>query len=345
MDPLIATRRMIAREAKLSPTTVSRVLNNQADKVGIKLKTQQKVWEVAKRLNYTPNPLAVGLNGGRTNTLGLIWSLGGPHDTGKTTHDIIWRLQKRGYRTQLADHGDDPQITDNLLTDFLRRHVDGVVLQNNSPILLGEGPILPKLGEFPAALLVSGLPPIENLKIDHLFHDRKPVFVGVVEHFARIGRRRPAMLGGWPSSQLKAATFFGEARRHGMEIQAGAEIDIGKIILETMAAQSRATLEHRFDGRDFPFDALMCNNDEMAVVAIDYLRGRSLRVPEDVAVVGFNDVSLAPFHTPPLASGDRQDGPVAAIIEEMILHRLENPEAPPQRRSVPMRFVWRASAG
>jgi LacI family transcriptional regulator len=337
---------MIARETKLSTTTVSLVLNNLADKVGIRPETQERVWEAAKRLNYKPNPLAVGLKGGKTHTIGLIWSLGGPHAAGMMTHDLTERLQKRGYLTHLADHGSDPELTGRLLEDFGRRHVDGIVLEDNSHGLFGQGATLRQLKNFSGALLVSSCQPSEGLEIDHIFHDRLPAFLEAADHFARSGRRRPAMVGMWPPAQQKAAAFLGQARRHGMEIQPGAEIDIGSANrIEAIASLCRATLEKRFNGNEFPFDAIMCTSDEMAIVVIAYLHRRGLRVPQDVTVVGFNDSPLAPHLPLPLASGDRRDGEVAAAIADMMLHRLEHPEAPPQRKSIPMRFVWRDSAG
>ncbi len=341
---VISTRRLIAREANLSPTTVSLVLNNRADAVGIKPETQKRVWEVARRLNYTPNPLAVGLNGGRTHTIGLVWSLGGPHGAGETTHDITWRMQKHGYRTHLAEHGDDPRITADLLADFSRRHVDAIIIQNNNSELEEES-ILGQLEAFPAALMVSSLPPAEGLNIDHVHHDRLPAYVQAAEHFAQSGRRRPAVLGAWPSAESKARAFFDQARLYGMEIRADAEISTGRKSAMSVTAACRSALEKQFAGRQFPFDALICTSDEYAIVAIDFLRRQGLRVPQDVAVAGFNDSLFAPYCAPPLASGNRGDGKVAAAIEKMILARLDHPELPPQRKYVPAQFVWRESAG
>jgi LacI family transcriptional regulator len=339
------TRRQIAREAKLSTTTVSLVLNHRADAVGIKPETQRRVWEVAKRLNYIPNPLAVGLNGGRTHTIGLLWALGGPHAAGEMTHDITWRMQKHGYLTHLAEHGDDPAITEKLLVDFRRRHVDAIILQNGNGKLESDA-ILRELEGFSAVLMVSSFLPREGLKIDHLCHDRLPAFMEAADHFARAGRRRPGFIGNWPSAQSKAEAFLNQARRHGMEVGADAAIDLGRSAKNVLITrQCQEAMARRFDGRDFPFDALMATSDEMAVVAIAYLRGRGLRVPEDVAVVGFNDSLLAPYQVPPLASGSRQDGAAAAAIERMLLARLDQPDLPPQRRRIRMRFVWRESAG
>jgi len=336
---------MIAREAKLSATTVSLVLNNRADAVGIRPETQERVWAIARRLNYTPNPLAVGLSGGRTNTIGLIWSLGGPQAAAETTRDIAGRMQKRGYLTHLADHGDDLKVTTKLLADYIRRRVDGIVLQSNSR-LLEDGTILRQLKEFPASLMVTGFQPADDMEIDYLFHDRLPAFVEAATHLARSGRRRPAMLGMWPSTQSKAAAFFGQAARLGMKIQPDAEIDVSlQPKNDSIVARSHDALAKRFDGQDFPFDALMCTSDELAVVAMDYLRRRGFRIPEDVAVIGFNDSLLAPYQFPPLASADRKDSRVAATIEEMIVNRLEHRETPPQRQTIAMQFVWRESAG
>jgi DNA-binding LacI/PurR family transcriptional regulator len=342
---VISTRRLIALESKLSTTTVSLVLNGRADAVGIKPQTQQRVWEVAKRLNYTPNPLAVGLNGGRTGTIGLLWSLGGPHTAGAMSRAITLRMQKRDYLVHLADHFNDPAATLKLLTDFARRRVDGIILQSGGRVL--ENPsILQKVKEFPASLLVGDLPPSAGLAIDHLHHDRIVAYGEAMDHFVRIGRRRPVFLGPQgPGADEKANVFFEHARRAGLEVSEESRIDDRRESDQPLVEWCRNALESRFNGRDFPFDALMCTNDEWAVVAIDFLRRRNLRVPEHVAVVGFNDNALDPYHSPPLASADRRDHAVADAIEEMIFNRLEHPQSPPQRRTIVAHFVWRESAG
>jgi DNA-binding LacI/PurR family transcriptional regulator len=195
-------------------------------------------------------------------------------------------------------------------------------------------------------LLVCGHLPARELDIDVLFHDRLPAFREAADHLAAIGRRRPAFIGAWTSAKYKSAAFFERTSAHGMEILAGAEIDLGAIgKIESIVTRCHAALEERFDGRDFPFDALMCTSDEIAVVAIDCLRRRGVRVPGDVAVVGFNNSPLAPYQFPPLASGDRRDNEVAAAVEEMLVARLDHPKMLPQRRMIAMRFVWRDSAG
>jgi DNA-binding LacI/PurR family transcriptional regulator len=70
-----------------------------------------------------------------------------------------------------------------------------------------------------------------------------------------------------------------------------------------------------------------------------------VRVPQDVAVIGFNDNEIDDCMDPPLASVERNDDQVADVIDEILFTRLIHPELPPQRRYVSMRFVWRESAG
>ncbi len=335
----------VAREARVSKSAVSAAFRGSSSRSGTRLGqgTRQRIYEVARSLGYHPNPLAVGLNGGRTNTIGLLWSLGGPHSPETISRDMTLRMQKRGYLTHLADNLSDPEITLKLLGDFSRRRVDGIVLQADQ--VLQTPAIFRQLEGFDAALVVGGGPPKDDLRIDYLHHDRLPAFVEAADHLARIGRRRPAFLGTLTANRSKSGAFFGQARRHGMEVRPDAAVNLDADEKKPLIHRCIAALEKRFGGREFPFDALMCTSDELAVVAIDFLRRRGLRVPQDVAVVGFNDNPLNPFQTPPLASGDRRDGEVAAAVEEMLFNRLERPDLPPQRRSIAARFVWRESAG
>ena len=86
-------------------------------------------------------------------------------------------------------------------------------------------------------------------------------------------------------------------------------------------------------------------NDEIAIAAISWFKTMHIRVPEDVAVIGFNDSESGRFFDPPLASVDRKDHRVSDAIDRMIHRRLENPDLPIQRKVIEMEFIRRRSAG
>ena len=92
-------------------------------------------------------------------------------------------------------------------------------------------------------------------------------------------------------------------------------------------------------------DALFCFNDIGAMYAMHELQRRGTKVPEDVAVVGFNNITPGRITSPPLATGDRKPELMARKLEEMLMNRIEKPDLAPQRETVHMEFVWRESAG
>jgi LacI family transcriptional regulator len=96
---------------------------------------------------------------------------------------------------------------------------------------------------------------------------------------------------------------------------------------------------------EVPFDALMCVSDEDAACCVEWLRGKKLVVPGDVAVTGANDTLLGRMLDPPLATGLRHNKEVAEAVERLLFHRLEDSSIAPQRAFVDMEFVYRESAG
>ncbi len=347
MASRISTHRLIAQEAGLSPTTVSLVLNNRAESVGIKLQTRQKVLEIARRMNYVRNPLAAGLSGARTRTLGLLWSLAGPHSSEGMVRNLVLRAQKRGYTAHVMDSLGDPEVIGRQLVDFRQRRVDGVVVQLMNRSHLSEE-IERQLGEFEAAVVVSPEPAPARGGLDWIHHDRLAALEAAADHFADQGRRRPGILISAAGGREKIEAFLGRCRRRGMDVRDDSVLEVvyarGPVTREEplMAAYHR-TLEAR-DGA-FDFDCLLCSTDEGAVVALSWLKQRGLSVPEQVAVIGFNNALFSQWLTPALASVDRRDEAVAGAIERMIFERLADGTGGPRRETIAMQLVARASAG
>ncbi|MCC6424456.1 MAG: LacI family DNA-binding transcriptional regulator [Phycisphaerales bacterium] len=336
------TTRRIAEEAGLSHSTVSLVLNQRGDELGIKPETQNHVREIAKRLNYTRNPLASGLKGGRTQTIGVMWILGGPHPSDEMTHRIVRRIQDREYVANLADHLSQIKDTVRILTDFSRRRMDAVIMQDGDEDQLHTPEILELLKSFPAAVIVSTHE--WDAPCDLIIHDRLSAYRQVADHFADIGRRRPAILLPVPGSRAKTGAFLDQARARGMRVTPHSAIDMTPRPDQKITDASTEALDREFPGQ-FPFDCLHCSTDEGAVAAMSWLRRRGIRIPHDVAISGFNDSQFSDCLDPPLASVARRDNEVVDAIEKLVFQRLSSPQAPLSRTHVAMRFLARASAG
>lgn len=328
----------ISKKAGLAVTTVSSVLN---DRPGYSQATRKRVRQVAEELGYTANPLARGLLGKSTASVALLWSMGGPHTSGEMARDIALRMQRRGYVTHLADSLSDPDVVGRLLADYRRRGVDAVVLQYQDGVVTKA--IDHQLYKFPAAVVVGPFGPTEAM--DWVCHDLPAGYRQAVDHFANTGRNHPAILCDSASAGYKIKAFFEQCRSRGMAVSDRSVINVSPgAHARQWIASCKQALKVQF-ATEFPFDALICTCDELAAAAIDWLRGRGLRVPEDVAVVGCNNAALSEAIAPPLASIERHDEKVASAIEEMIFSRLSDPELPARQKEVKGEFVWRESAG
>jgi LacI family transcriptional regulator len=335
-----ASIRSIAREAGLSHSTVSLVLNNRGDELGLRSETQRQVREIAKRLNYVRNPLARGLAGKSTMTIGLLWSLAGPHLSEGMARNITLRTQKRGYTTYLFDCMSDPEVTRRQLMECRMRGVDAVVLRHSPALVMDE--FSRQLKEFKAAVVVSA--ESLSLPVDLIQHDMVAGYVQAADHLANAGRKRPAILS--PHGNIsKVEAFLGHCRQRGMSVSDQSAINIsGSGDPWKLMDQAIAMLTNQFPDK-FPFDSLICTNDEIASAALVWLRDKGLLTPENVTVIGCNDAPFCVAMSPPLASIERHDEKVADAIEELIFSLLDDSGLPARRRIVPSQFIWRESAG
>jgi DNA-binding LacI/PurR family transcriptional regulator len=329
----------ISRKTGLSVATVSNALN---DRQGYSHATKQLVCRTAEELGYTANPLARGLLLGKgTATVALLWSLGGPHQSVEMVRDITLRMQNRGFTTHLMDSLSDPEVVRRQLAECRRRGVDAVVLQYEGVLMTTD--ICCRLKEFSAAVAVGAFEPLEAM--DWVHHDLPMGYRQAADSLADAGRVRPAILCNAGGSGYKIKAFLGQCSQRGMIVSDGSVIDFSIIgRMKQWRVTFRQVLEERF-ASEFPFDALICTCDEWAAMAMGWLRGRGLRVPEDVAVIGCNNAILSESVSPPLASIERNDEKVAAAIEEMVFSRLADLGLPARRQDVAGQFVRRESAG
>lgn len=333
------TLKQISQKIGVGISTVSQILNNRP--VRCTKQTREKVLAAAKEMAYKPNTLARGLRGARTHTVGMAWALVGSHSPVEMTQSIADRINSHGYITYVANNMADKEITRELLSDFAWRRADAVVVEMHWPI---DEKLLARLRDFPAALAVGSV--LSDVPVDQVIRDRAKAIKEVAEHFATTGRRRPAIVMPVDSSRGKIAAYAAGLTKHGLDLPPEMIVNLDWELWQKSSLECcHAGLDASFPTGRPPFDALMCVTDEVAIAAMAWARNKGLRIPEDVAVVGFNDNEFARCLEIPLASIRRRKHEVAATIERMLFARLADPSLPPQLEHLPMEFICRESAG
>lgn len=328
----------VARLARVSNATVSRVFS-QAAKVNEQ--TRRRVIEAAKKLNYTPNPLARGLRGYLTHMIGIIWSQAAETSAPRFLYHLGTKLEARGYLTSLSEKTTfDAQI--KALNDYARRRVDGVIAQLWVDEQLSPAAV-DILRRFKAVLLVSQSP--VDADFDQLVIDRTEAYRHVARHFAQTGRKKIAFFTDiLLSNRRKYNAFREELLNQGVLFQNEGFIGGGADGKTCSLDELRQILDSRFADR-FPFDAVMCTNDTNALLLMQWLAGKGYKIPDDVAIAGFDNTEICAHVNPPLASVDRRIQETVDEIDRMFFERLENPQMAPRTNWLSMTFVWRQSAG
>jgi LacI family transcriptional regulator len=320
----------VAKRARVSKTTVSRVLNNKGD---VDAETAIRVREVIAATGYTPSAGAVGLARGRTQTVGMLvpgltWPWMG--DVLQGVSDV---LEARGYGLLLHTVNRGEQS----LTQF-QRHVSANAFDG---LLLVEPP---DTLSYITSLHESGLPVV---MIDDRGHH--PGFPSVAtsndtgaadaaRHLLALGRRRLAMVSG--------PVAFGctRDRATGFRAAAGEAFD-PRLVCEgdfTRGGGQAAVEELLASG--LSFDGVFAHNDLMAVGVLDGLRAAGRTVPDDVAVIGFDDISIAAHTQPALTTIRQPSHEMGAAAATMLLAHLEGETPPRQPLVVPTSLVVRESA-
>lgn len=327
----------IAKKLGTTHATVSRALRNDKQ---IAAKTRARIIQAARKMNYKPNLLARGLSGGRTETLGVLWNLAWPQPSVEMARSLAVRAQKHGWVSYIADHLKSYDVIRTMLNDFINRGVDAVVLD-----LYLDVPVDKELEEllkkFLAAVIVT--PVQRDIDVDQVIQDRGQAVRSVADHFVASGREKPTLFHAPRAKDAKAVAYLDELARHGFFVKPEDVVLVSRE--NSLGRHCYEILEERFGNRPFPFDCFCCSADEIAMGAISWLKSKGIRVPEDVAVVGFNNSQAGELFDPPLASICRKDEEVADSVDRLLFRRLETPDLPQQMEVVRMEFLPRRSAG
>ena len=283
--------RTIARLANVSIATVSRTINRVPT---VNPKIAKRVWEVIEELDYFPNTQARALVSGRSWILGLIVS----EITNPFFPELIQGFEdiavEHGYEILVSSTNHDPKRMSHCIRRMLERKVDGVAVMTFGI----EAPLLEQLAQRKVPLVFVDVGPdgpgINVLKVDYHHGIRQGV-----QHLAALGHRNIAFLRGpvgLHSAQSRLDAFSESMRECGITPDP-AWILQGEHTLEG----GMAGMQQLLAAKNMP-TAVMCSNDMTAIGVLHTMYRAGLRVPDDLSVIGFDNIHIAEVTIPPLTT-------------------------------------------
>ncbi|TQM10862.1 LacI family DNA-binding transcriptional regulator [Pseudonocardia kunmingensis] len=326
----------VARVAGVSQKSVSNVLGGYEP---VSPELRAKVERAVALLGYVPNSAARTLRTGRTGVIALavpnLWS---PYFAELASH-LTDAADERGLTILIDEtHGDEDR--EALIARRLRHHeIDGLVL---SPLAMDPASIAAAARSIPMVLLGERELPAS---VDHVVIDNVAAAREATEHLLELGRRRIATVG----APLDDGTSTGSLRLHGYRAaMAAAGLSDEGMIVRTRHLQRQQGVEAAAQLLAAPRtpDAVFCFNDMLAIGVMHALRLRGVRVPDDVAVVGFDDVAEAAYANPTLTSVHLDRQRIARAALDILVGRLDGSRAQGAGRTViEHRLVVRESTG
>jgi LacI family transcriptional regulator len=331
-----ATITDVASEAGVHPSTVSRVLNGHAGST-IRPATRERVLAAADVLGYRPSALARSLRLQRTLTLGMLV----PDITNPFFSSIIKGAEdaarERGYNLILCNSEDQPEREAAYLQLLRERQVDGVLIASSQ--MADETIEGLRADSFPFVLVNRAALDGEDLAV---VVDNHAAAVEVVAHLAALGHRRVGHLAG-PQN-----TTTGRDRREGYEagVRAHGLVHEPALIVEADAFSEDAgdrALGIMLAGPARP-TAVFGANDLIAIGMLQRLRRIGVRVPDDLSIVGFNDIPLAGLLEPALTTVRVPQLAMGVAGAHLLIDRLEGRPIGEIRLTLPTELVIRASS-
>lgn len=333
--PKRPTSQQVAELAGVSRTTVSFVLNDTAG-VTLPRDTRAKVLAAAEELGYVPDAAARTLASGKTQTLGLIIYDDFHLQTDAFIPNLLYSFgqvsRRHGFKVIIEALNDIQQDSYALLVQA--KQIDGLLVLNPRSDderlrdFIDEG--------FPTVLVGSIRHPLEHAVI----HTSSAQLA--VEHLLALGRQRVAHITYAPvsfrSANDRLRGYQRALKSHNLELD-DALVAFGNYSAESGYEAMKTLLE-----RTQP-DALFAGNDTIALGALSAIHEEGLRVPEDIAVVGYDDIPLARFAVPPLTTVHAPVFDQGRLAGEMLI-RLVKGEAVQERRiKLSSQLIVRASCG
>lgn len=327
----VITLKAVAQHVGLTPGTVSAVLNDAPSARSIPQETKNRIRAAAKELNYRPNFFARTLRNKRTYTIGVIAEEIGDSYGSAVISGIEQHLRKHGYFFLTVAHRHDPELLSQYSRMLSERGVEGIITVDTT---VHEVPALPTVS-------VAGHKKLKGVTNVVLDHHRAAVLA--LTYLKELSHERIAFMKGNPVSSDSKDRWDAIC---GVAAEIGLKIDcelVAQINSEEDTPMLGYPIARQLLARGKPFTALFAYNDISAIGAIRALQEQGLRVPQDVSVIGFDDIPGAAFYTPSLTTVRQPLNRMGEVAAQSLLERIEGKKDYPSEIAIEPELVVRES--
>ena len=298
----------VARAAKVSHPTVSRALRHSPL---VNPETAERIRQIASRMGYWPNAVARGLVTKKTGTIGVVVTNIADPFIGEVVSGIEDVANDHGYSVFLANSNADPAREIKVVQSFHQRRVDGILVAASRVGAL----YVPLLSQLKVPIVL-----INNQHPDEFVHsviiDNVTASIKAVQHLIQLGHQRIAYMG-------DQFGFHSDTERFAGYRQALALADLPFLPELVVHGDGKPegggqAMEKLLALPELP-TAVFCYNDMSALGALKQIRAHGLRVPENISLVGFDDLFIVSYIDPPLTTVRQPKQPMGRLAMEILL--------------------------
>src|SRR5271157_4698713 len=305
------TLKSLALHLGLTAGTVSSVLNNSPASRSIPERTKNRIFKAAHQFNYRPNFLARSLRVQRSYTVGVIAEEIGDVYGATVISGIEAFLRKNNFLFLTVAHRHDYKLMRSYFQLLLTRGVEGIITIDTSLDQQNNVPTVAIAGH-------QDVPNVTNVILDHHHAARL-----VLQHLLDLGHRHIAFFRG-PSSSSDSVPRWDAIQEVAAELKVPIHPELVFQLERIPNSDDLGYLPVKgLLATEIPFTALFAYNDTSAVGAMFVLHEAGLRVPDDISVVGFDDIAVASFAIPPLTTVRQPLLEMGAVAAQTLLDRIE----------------------
>lgn len=322
----------VAKKAGVSTATVSRVINGNG---GYSKKTEEKVRQTIEECGFTPNVNAIGLRTNKSHSIGVIVPDITNEFFAKIVHELDIYLLKNKYSLLICDSNEDYELEDRYIQNLIEKNVDGIVyisgqneIKNISNVKNVPVVYIDRAPQNAEVLVQSDNESGGYLATSELLKKgcRNILLLRDFRYASTIRQRK--------RGYLKALEEYQVTYDEALEVSCFPDFE-----------DARLTLQRLIKARGCFFDGIFATNDRIALGCIDTLKRLGYKVPEDVKVVGFDDVSLTEFSSPTITTISQDAKQLALCSGRMVLNMIRNKQIKEKKHIIPVSLKIRQSTG
>jgi len=285
------TLKMVAERAEVSVNTASRAINNKPD---INEETKKRVLRIAKELGYIRNAAAVALRTKKTRTIGVVIADNSNPFYAEVLNGIEVAAREKNYHIILANTQRDYKKEEEAINLLLAKRVDGLLI---TPVQDRDDDIT-NLIDANIPFVVVGRD-FENIEVDAVYNNEVKGGFLATEYLIKKGHKRIALIDGFLYKSPAKSRLEGYKKalnKHRISVDESL-ISVGDINIEDGYERTKQMLERNLD-----FTAIFAYNDMMAFGSMQAIKEKGLRIPEDIGLVGYDDIPFSSLISPSLTT-------------------------------------------